>query len=79
MEYLQRLPQQGPGLRGVATGHGAAAQVGQCVGLIPGAAGGPGEFQSLLVTFLGLRDFAPGLMQRPQMRRPCSRTPTAPG
>jgi hypothetical protein len=65
LEYLQCLPQQGLGLRGVAVGHGAAAQAGQGMSLIPGTADGPGQFQSLQVTFLSLREFTPGPVQRP--------------
>lgn len=55
----------GPGLCGVATGHGAAAQPDQCVSLIPGTADGSGQCQSLLVTFHSLRDVTPDPVQRP--------------
>ena len=65
LEYLQGLPQEDLGLRGVAGGQGAAAQAGQCVRLGPGAGDGAGLFQGLLVALLRLREVAADPMQRP--------------
>lgn len=56
LEYLQCLPQQDPGLDGVAGGQGAAAQAGQCVSLVPGAGDGAGQVQGLLMAPLSLRE-----------------------
>ena len=42
LEYLQCLPQQDLGLRGMAFGYGAVAQARQCVSLVLGAADGAG-------------------------------------
>ena len=52
LEYLQGLPQEGLGLRGVAGGQGAAAQAGQRASLGRGADVGAGLFQGLLVALL---------------------------
>src|SRR5271165_5402422 len=64
LEYLQCLPQEGPGLRGVAGGHGAAAQAGQRVGFVTGAGDRASQFQGLLVTPLGLREVPADPVQR---------------
>ena len=65
LEYLHCLPQQDPGLRGVAGGQGAAAQAGQCVCLVPGAGNSAGQVQGLLVKSLGLRQVTADPVQRP--------------
>jgi hypothetical protein len=52
LEQLPCLPQQVLGFRAAAGGRGAAAQAGQRLGLIVGAANGAGEVQCLLVTLL---------------------------
>ena len=65
LEYLQSLPQEGLGLRGVVGGQGAAAQGGQCVSLGPGAGDGAGLFEGLLVAPLSLREVAADPVQRP--------------
>ena len=65
LEYLVCLPQQRFGLRGSADGNGAAAQAGQCVGLVPGTGHGAGQFQCLLVAVLGPGEFTTSPMQRP--------------
>ena len=46
---LHRLPQPVFRLGGMAGGHGAPAQAGECVGLIPEAADLAGQVQRLLV------------------------------
>jgi hypothetical protein len=46
-------------------GQGAAAKVGQCVGLGRWAGDGAGLFQGLLVALLSLREVAAGPVQRP--------------
>ena len=65
LEYLQGLPQEGLGLRGVAGGQGAAAQAGQCVSLGQGVSDGAGQFQGLLVASLSLREVTAAPVQRP--------------
>jgi hypothetical protein len=65
LEQLPRLPQQVPGFGAVAGGRGAAAQAGQRLGLIMGAADGTGEVQCLLVTLLGTVKIAADPVQRP--------------
>jgi hypothetical protein len=47
LEDLQRLPQQGLALYGVAADQGTAAQAGQCVRLVPGACGIAGGVQGV--------------------------------
>jgi hypothetical protein len=67
LEDLQCLPQQDLGLRGVADGHGASAQAGQCVSLVPGGGDGAGQFQGPLVAHLSLRGFTADPVQRPSL------------
>jgi hypothetical protein len=78
LEYLQCLPQEYLGLRGVAGGHGAAAQAGQRVSLVPRFAGLAGQVQGLLVTPVSLREVTADPVQRPSLveRRDLS-TPVA--
>ncbi len=71
LEYLQCLPQQDLGLGGVAVGHGAAAQAGQRVSLIPEDGDSSGQFQSLQVTSFSLREFTPDPEQRPPFIERC--------
>jgi len=67
LEYLQCLPQEDLGLRGVAAGQGAPAQAGQCVGLVSGAGDRAGQFQGLLVALLSLRELTADPVQRPSL------------
>jgi hypothetical protein len=70
LEYVVCLPQQGCGVRGLAGADGAAAQVGQCVGLVPGAGDGAGEFQGLLVALLCLGEVGGSENRTPGPARP---------
>jgi hypothetical protein len=65
LEYLVCLPQQCPGLLGLAGGDGAAGQACQRAGLVPGEREGAGQFQGLLVALPGAGEFTAGPVQRP--------------
>jgi len=65
LEDLQCLPQSVCRLIGVIGGQNTSAQAGQCVGLVPGAAGLAGQVQGLPVAPLSLREFTADPLQRP--------------